>query len=275
MWPRANPNAPTLTAGKEHVVVSWSAPNNSGSDITDYDVQYSSNNGSTWTEWNANNTSTTTTATITGLTNGTAYQVQVRAENALIGAWSNSATVTTPDKPDAPDSPTLYIGNAALKAVWTAPDNNGSTITDYDVRVSSDSGSSWTETERHRRQRHRYHHHRHHFKHGQRHRLSSAGAGGQQHWQRRVVVIRHRHAQHQAANAHISMEVAAHNFTLHMETTFATDISGWQWRHKTNPELSNSWWRDPQTIDTTNKKYSLANPSPLKGLANNVVTPSR
>ena len=61
--------------------------------ITRYDVRYSTD-GSTWTDWTR--TGTGTSETITGLTRGTAYQVQVRAVHTPAGgsdnlsAWSAS-----------------------------------------------------------------------------------------------------------------------------------------------------------------------------------------
>ncbi len=141
----AAPAAPTLTPGNAQLAVSWTAPADNGSGITDYDVQYSSDDGTTWTEWNAGNTGTSTSATITTLTNGTEYQVQVRAANTLgDGPWSPSATLKA-GVPAAPAAPTLASGNAQLAVSWTAPANSGSAITDYDVQYSSDSGSTWTE----------------------------------------------------------------------------------------------------------------------------------
>ena len=143
----AAPSAPTLTVDNTALSVAWSAPAANGSSITDYDVQYSSDSGSTWTEWDASTTSTATTATVTGLTNNTAYQVQVRAVNSVgDGPWSASASASpTAQKPNAPAAPTLVSGNASLEVSWSAPAANGSSITDYDVQYSSDSGSTWTE----------------------------------------------------------------------------------------------------------------------------------
>ncbi len=88
------PNAPTLTAGNAQITASWTAPNNGGSPITGYDVQYSSDSGSTWTAAPGNPISGTS-YTIPSLTNGTTYDVQVRAVNAVgDGDWSLSATRT-------------------------------------------------------------------------------------------------------------------------------------------------------------------------------------
>ncbi|HWB68205.1 MAG TPA: fibronectin type III domain-containing protein, partial [Mycobacteriales bacterium] len=78
------PAAPTATAGLGQATVSWSAPSdNGGSAITGYDVQYSSDGGTTWTSASdAFHTSTATTQTVTGLTGGTAYVFRVAAFNA-------------------------------------------------------------------------------------------------------------------------------------------------------------------------------------------------
>ena len=90
--------------------------------------------------------STATSATITGLTNGSTYEVQVQATNATgDSAWSASTLQKLANKPDAPDAPTLASKDQSLAVSWTAPADNGSAIIDYDVRYSSDSGANWTE----------------------------------------------------------------------------------------------------------------------------------
>ena len=74
--------------------MTWTAPANPGSAITDYDVQYRAGTSVTWSD--AGHSGTGLTLTLTGLTAGTSYQVQVRATNAEgTGAWSASATGTT------------------------------------------------------------------------------------------------------------------------------------------------------------------------------------
>ena len=161
------PTAPTLTVKNESLGVSWTAPASNGSSITDYDVQYractatpktcaSSPTWGSWTDHTHDGTGTGTT--ISGLTNGTAYQVQVQATNGVgDSAWSDSANgVPAAQKPSAPTAPTLTPGNASLGVSWTAPASNGSAITDYDVRyractatpktcASSPTWGSWTE----------------------------------------------------------------------------------------------------------------------------------
>ena len=143
------PDKPTVTRGDTELSVSWDAPDNDGTAITDYDVRYCStscSNASNWTEWESSTTSTTTSATITGLTNGTSYQVQVRAQNeAGDGPWSDSTSATPNVKPQKPSAPTLARGNASLAVSWSAPTNEGTAITDYDVQYKKSSDSTWTE----------------------------------------------------------------------------------------------------------------------------------
>ncbi len=93
--PPLAPAAPTISASTvTSLTVAWTAPVNTGPAITDYDVQYRAGNSGAFTD--ANYTGTQTSTTITGLTAGTAYDVQVRATNAEgTSAWSASITGMT------------------------------------------------------------------------------------------------------------------------------------------------------------------------------------
>ena len=140
------PEAPTLIAGNAQLSVSWIAPSNNGASITDYDVQYSvTTTSSADAVWNdQDHTDATLTTTITGLTNGQSYDVQVRATNSAgTSDWSDIATGTPALPPDAPDLPTLKPGNAKLVVEWTKPAENGASITDYDVRYQPTSSVDW------------------------------------------------------------------------------------------------------------------------------------
>ena len=79
-------------------------------------------------------TSTAWSQTITGLTNGTTYDVQSRAQNANgTGAWSLWATLTA-GAPDAPPRPGISERVWDLTATWYQPNDSGSPITDYDIQ---------------------------------------------------------------------------------------------------------------------------------------------
>ncbi len=91
------PNAPTSLAGtasSAQVVLTWVAPaNNGGASITDYLVEYKTIASGTWSTF-ADGTSVATGATVTGLTNGTAYNFRVSATNSVgTGTVSSSITV--------------------------------------------------------------------------------------------------------------------------------------------------------------------------------------
>lgn len=88
------PTITTITAGNAQLSVSFTDPTDPGtSAISDY--EYSTDNGSTWNLVG----STTSPITITGLTNGTSYQVKLRAKNTSGSGNPSSATSGTPVAP--------------------------------------------------------------------------------------------------------------------------------------------------------------------------------
>jgi len=138
------------TSGNASLAVTWTAPaSTGGSAITDYLVKYSSNSGSTWTNF-SHTASTATSCTVTGLTNGTAYVIKVIAKNAVgISLPSANSAPATPaaTAPGRPTSVVATSGNTSLAVTWAAPaTNGGSNITDYLVKYSSNVGvaGSWT-----------------------------------------------------------------------------------------------------------------------------------
>ncbi len=150
--------SPTLEAGNGQLTASWVDPatwnwgdNNLGNDITEYHLRYRQVDSESWTEITSGITGTS--HTITELTNGMNYAVQVRAVNAQgIGGWSASATArpiaptVPPAAPGTMAAPTLEPGNRHLLVAWSAPaDNGGSEITAYHLRHSTDGGTNWSE----------------------------------------------------------------------------------------------------------------------------------
>ena len=94
--PRTTPDAPTgliATAGDSQISVAFTAPAfNGGASINNY--EYSLDNGTTWTVRSPS--STTSPLVITGLTNGTAYQVRLRAVNVAGPSTASTAVSATP-----------------------------------------------------------------------------------------------------------------------------------------------------------------------------------
>lgn len=115
------PTSVTASAGNAQAVVSWTAPTVlAQTPITDYVVQYSTN-GTAWTTF-SDGTSTATTATVTGLTNGTAYTFRVAAVNGVgTGAYSTASAAVSPASGDP------LFGNVAL---LLHADGSGSTFVD-------------------------------------------------------------------------------------------------------------------------------------------------
>jgi titin len=147
--PFTRPNAPAGVVGSPssaQVVVTWSAAAANGRAVTDYVIQFSSNNGASWSTF-ADGMSATTSVTVNGLANGIAYVFRVAAVNSAgIGTYSTASTAVTPQSaPSLPLNVAGSGGNARVTLVWSAPSSNGGrSITDYSVRYSTNAGASWT-----------------------------------------------------------------------------------------------------------------------------------
>lgn len=142
------PGKPAGTAGYGSVALTWTAPaSNGGSAVTDYVVQYRPGSSGAWTTF-ADGTSTSLSATVTGLSNATAYTFQVAAVNAIgQGAYStasNSVTTLTPAVPSTPAAPTCVVGDGQVTVSWVAPNANGSAITSYRLRRTVTGSGTWT-----------------------------------------------------------------------------------------------------------------------------------
>lgn len=129
------PNIGTVTPST--VALSWSAPDNMGSAIRSYTVQYATNSG--FTTGTGTQNFNGTSGTLSGLTPGRTYWFRVRATNGVgTGGFSGSASrlVGLP-------APTLtgWAQNAsgALVATWTAPTITTG-LTGYRVQIARDAG---------------------------------------------------------------------------------------------------------------------------------------
>ena len=141
------PAVDALVLRHQSLGVTWAEPiSANGVTVTDYDVRYRAATSESWTAWS--HVGTGRAAIIRDLTNGTAYQVQVRAVNSRgRGPWSAGVTGTPAiQPPDAPAVPTLTSSGTTLTVNWTTPAPNGAAVTDYDIEYSSDSGATWRST---------------------------------------------------------------------------------------------------------------------------------
>jgi hypothetical protein len=141
--PVAAPGAPTIdsvTAGDGQLSVAFTAGSDGGSAITNY--EYSTDDGAAWTARSP--VSVSSPLVISGLDNGTTYQVMIRAVNAVgVGAGSNMVAGTpAPVVPGAPSITGVTAGDGQLSVAFTAGSDGGSAITNYEY--STDDGATWT-----------------------------------------------------------------------------------------------------------------------------------
>ncbi|MCY4505251.1 MAG: fibronectin type III domain-containing protein, partial [Hyphomicrobiales bacterium] len=139
----AAPAAPALMPGNAQLGVSWAAPSSDGgSAITDYDVRWRQTGTTSWTELDDSTPSTALTATISSLTNGQSYDVEVRAQNVVgPSAWSDTAAATPATVPGAPTLLSVVPGNNRAVASWSAPaSDGGAAVNGYQTQWRTNSG---------------------------------------------------------------------------------------------------------------------------------------
>ena len=95
--PSSAPRAITGTSGDSQIALVWQASSTyAGTPITDYRIQYSSDDGATWTTF-SRPASSATSATVTGLTNATSYLFRVAAmSGGRIGPFAVASHTLAP-----------------------------------------------------------------------------------------------------------------------------------------------------------------------------------
>ena len=118
-----------ISQASGQVGISWTPPSfGGGAPIFDYDIEYSSNDGSTWTTW-SHAPSTTASAIVTGLTDYQTYLFRVSAVNA-VGKGQNSD-----------NSPGAIQSNSASGGTTTTINNYNGTGQTWRVHQFTSSGT--------------------------------------------------------------------------------------------------------------------------------------
>ena len=153
------PEAPDITSvthGDGELTVTWTAPtgqgSNGGADIEYFVVQWKPNTVSDWAsplvQEGSTIDETVLTYPITGLSNGTTYDIRVRADNGVVPEagqdYNWDEHFGTPDVlPDKPTIQSVVEGHTQLAVTWDEPANTGSDITGYVVQWKDNSVSGW------------------------------------------------------------------------------------------------------------------------------------
>ena len=143
-YPFTNPSEVqdvVVVPSDEQITVSWSAPsNNGGYSIDHYVVGYALNGSETFS--NVNVANNVFTHTITGLTNGTSYDIQVYAVSTAtisslstsVGLYVNVNNVIPFRKASIVNNLTVVPGNTILDLSWSdVSDNGGFSVVSYNI----------------------------------------------------------------------------------------------------------------------------------------------
>ncbi|MGB8854157.1 MAG: fibronectin type III domain-containing protein [Pirellulales bacterium] len=150
LTPITTPPAPTNLAAQASdrtITLSWAAPvSTGGAPVTGYTVEYTLGSSTVTVDAGA-----ATSYVISGLANGTAYQLtfRVKARNeAGDGPYSQALATTTviPQAPAAaPTRLTARVSTSTVTLAWTAPRvAAGQRIVGYDIDGSRDGGATWS-----------------------------------------------------------------------------------------------------------------------------------
>src|SRR5207244_4143630 len=143
--PPTNLTATAVSSSEIHL--SWTAPTGVGLVVTGYEIERSTDGGSTWSTL-VNTCATSTRCSDTGLPHTTTFTYRVSAINS-VGTGPPSTTASATTLAVAPSPPTGLAASASsssqISLSWTAPtDNGGSAITGYKIERSTDGGTTWS-----------------------------------------------------------------------------------------------------------------------------------
>ena len=129
------PLAPSsVVQGNGQATVTWAAPAANGAPLSAYVITpYIGNTAQTALLAPASST----TATVGSLTNGATYTFRITAANSYgLGGQSPSSASVVVGTAAAPPTASATPGNGIAALSWTAPNNNGSAITGYQITTT-------------------------------------------------------------------------------------------------------------------------------------------
>lgn len=133
------PTAVSATASGRSLTVTWAAPEyDGGSAVTGYVVELAGPDAGSSTSKSLD--AATTSYTFTGLVRGYDYRARVVAVNALGSSEASSYTAYVPiaqTAPTAPARPAVTVSRGDVTVTWTVPDDGGSALTGYLVKLGS------------------------------------------------------------------------------------------------------------------------------------------
>ena len=126
-----------VTPADQSITVTWNPAYDNGSAVTEY--QYSFDGSTGWTKLADPNVGQ---ATLTGLTNGTEYDIYVRAVNG-VGAGNSAApkSATPAQSPAQPTDVSATASDTSVEVSFTAGSDGGSAITNYQYQLDA---GAWT-----------------------------------------------------------------------------------------------------------------------------------
>ncbi|MDD2819528.1 MAG: fibronectin type III domain-containing protein [Candidatus Nanopelagicales bacterium] len=135
----------TATPSAGQVALAWNAPASPGGTIADYEMQYRVSGDSTWVTF-TDAIGTATGGTVSGLTNGTAYNFRVATilTTTVVSSYTSVVTSTPRTSPSVVTDLAAAPGNRQIALTWTAPIDGGSAITDYAIQFKASADASWT-----------------------------------------------------------------------------------------------------------------------------------